>query len=56
MNARNTEGPAGIVVQDFTNAEDAVRAAMEWAFLKTVLPAQSESATPVNQRKGERGR
>jgi prolyl oligopeptidase len=37
-------------------AEDAVRAAMEWAFLKTVLPAQSESATPVNQRKGERGR
>ncbi len=37
-------------------AEDAVRAAMEWAFLKTVLPAQSGSATPVNQRKGERGR
>jgi hypothetical protein len=26
MNARNTEGQAGIVVQDFTNAEDAVRA------------------------------
>jgi prolyl oligopeptidase len=37
-------------------AEDAVRAAMEWAFLKTVLPAQSETATPVAQRKGERGR
>ena len=37
-------------------AEDAVRAAMEWAFLKTVLPAQSESAAPVNRPKGERGR
>ena len=37
-------------------AEDAVRAAMEWAFLKTVLPAQSESATPVNQPPVERGR
>ena len=38
-------------------AEDAVRAALEWAFLKTVLPAQSESATPVNRsQRGERGR
>ena len=37
-------------------AEDAVRAAMEWAFLKTVLPAQSESASPVNQPPVERGR
>lgn len=36
--------------------EDAVRSAMEWAFLRTALPAQSESATPANQRKGERGR
>lgn len=37
-------------------AEDAVRAAMEWAFLKTVLPAQAESAIPVGQPPVERGR
>jgi prolyl oligopeptidase len=38
-------------------AEDAVRAAMEWAFLKTVLPAQGGSApAAASPAKGERGR
>ena len=38
-------------------AEDAVRAALEWAFLKTVLPSQGGAApAAAAQRKGERGR
>ena len=38
-------------------AEDAVRAAMEWAFLKTVLPAQGGAAPSATSKpKGERGR
>lgn len=37
-------------------AEDAVRAAMEWAFLKTVLPGGGATPAPVRPKRGERGR